>query len=348
MGCASAGTPSAVVREAEKLALPGVHRPNQPEGYADCNNPVHWDGETVFVFSSAGAPFRSSGPDLYHLSRPSQRASFDNEKGYPGHRWIEATYPDDHGTLYGWYHCEPKDVCPGTPLTAPTIGAAISKDNGLHWRDLGIILTAPEGSSNCKTANRYFAGGNGDFSVIVDRDRTYVYLFISTYHLDPGQQGVSIARMRYEDRDDPVGKIWKWRAGDWTEPGLGGQVTPIFPAMIDWHEPDANAFWGAAVHWNTYLKQYVILLNRAKDKDWHQEGIYVTFNGNLADPGGWTEPVKILDAAELRGLRWYPQVIGTDAAARETDRQVGRVARLFVHAQSYWEIVFLRPGEKSP
>lgn len=54
-------------------------------------------------------------------------------------------------------------------------------------------------------------------------------------------------------------------------------MTPIFPARIDWHRADADAFWSPSIHWNSHLRQYVVLLNRARDKDWTQEGVYVTF-----------------------------------------------------------------------
>lgn len=46
------------------------------------------------------------------------------------------------------------------------------------------------------------------------------------------------------------------------------------------------------------------------------------------------------------GHGWYPQVIGTDPGGRETDKLAGRVARLFVHGKSAWEIVFAKPGER--
>jgi hypothetical protein len=142
--------------------------------------------------------------------------------------------------------------------------------------------------------------------------------------------------------------VFKSYQGKWTEPGLGGHVTPIFPVRVDWHKPDVDAFWGPSVHWNTHLESWVMLLNRAKDKNWAQEGIYVSFNPDLANPTGWTTPVKILDAGELEKSKWYPQVVGTDAAKRETDQLAGKVARLFVAGVSKWEILFLRPGEQPP
>ena len=353
--CAAApGEPGFVVRPATPLELPGVPPKDNPAGPGefDCNNPAHWDGATLYVFSSTGHPWRASGTDLFRLARPSVRVRFDNEaawnKAKQGARWIEATHKVDGGPLYMWYHNEPPHVCPNAPhLTIPRIGSMVSEDDGLTWRDLGLVLEAPQDSRFCETANQYFAGGNGDFSVILDRRGEWFYFFTSTYNRDTSEQGVAVARMRYADRDSPVGKVWKWHRGRWNEPGLGGHCTPILPVAIDWHRPDARAFWGPSIHWNTHLRQYVILLNLAKDRLWTQEGIYITFNPDLANPAGWTTPRKVLDAALLERSKWYPQVLGADAAGRETDKLAGRVARLFVTGLSTWEIEYLRPAARS-
>jgi len=81
-----------------------------------------------------------------------------------------------------------------------------------------------------------------------------------------------------------------------------------------------------------------MLLSRAKGKGWKQEGIYLSFNVDLADPKGWSPPQKIHD-----GGRWYPQVIGLQKG--ETDKVAGQVARFFMGGVSEWEIVFFRPEE---
>ena len=310
-------------------------------GDTDCNSPLHWDGETLYLFNSSGHPWRSSGPDLFHLDQTYIRTEYGNEVN--GGRWIECTWRADDGILYGWYHNEPHGLCPGTSLTAPRIGAVRSKDNGAHWEDLGIVLDAPDGTLNCASKNFYFAGGNGDFSIMLDQDARWLYFFISTYAGDLSQQGVAVARMLWSDRDAPVGKTRKWHNQDWTAPGLGGQVTPIFFAKIDWHRADADAIWGPSIHWNSHLTQYVMLLNRATDFRWAQEGVYVTFNTDLSNPTRWSPPAKIL--GELGADRWYPQVVGVDKNRGETDKLAGRAARLFVRGRSAWEIVFLRAGE---
>lgn len=336
------GSPSVILREAPLVRFRGANSPHADHpGDTDCNSPAHWDGDTLYLFNSAGHPWRSAGPDIFHVGQSYLRAEYNNRVN--GGRWIESTWKDNPGVLYGWYHNEPSGLCPGTHLTAPRIGALRSEDNGAAWHDLGIVLEARPNTLRPDTKNYYFAGGNGDFSVIADSKKEYFYFFISTYAGDASEQGVAVARMRYADRDQPVGKVWKWHHGKWSEPGLGGRVTPIFAAAIDWHREDADAFWGPSVHWNTHLKRYVILLNRAKDANWTQEGVYVTFNRDLANPKGWTAPKKVLGG--LKPNQWYPQVIGTDKAARETDKLAGRVARLFVRGESRWEIVFLMPNE---
>ncbi len=346
LASANEGLPTVLVRPAPSVRFPGAESANpQKPGDCDCNSPAHWDGGTLYVFNSAGHPWRSSGPDLFHLNCDYRKCQYNNQAN--GGRWIEATWKADDGVLYGWYHFEPNDVCvefhPNSPhLTAPKIGALRSKDNGATWTDLGIVLeSAPE--VRCDSTNYYFAGGNGDFSVMLDGKKEFLYFLISTYGPAVPGQGVSIARMPWADRDRPAGKVSKWHNGRWAEPGLAGNVTPIFPAKVDWHRADADAFWGPSIHWNGYLRQYVILLNRAVNSRWKQEGVYISFNRDLADPGGWSKPRKVLESQG--DDRWYPQVIGLQKSRRETDKVAGRVARLFLRGESRWEIQFYRAGE---
>jgi hypothetical protein len=331
------------LRDAPPVQFRGAQSaaPDKP-GDTDCNSPAHWDGDTLYVFNSAGHPWRLAGPDVFRLTDDYRRCEYNNTVN--GGRWIECTWKADDGTLYGWYHNEPGGLCPGTHLTAPKIGAVRSTDNGAHWQDLGIVLEAPPGTLNCATTNFYFAGGNGDFCIAVDARRRFIYFFISTYTGGLAEQGVSVARMSYADRDHPVGKVRKWRNSSWTEPGLGGRVAAIFPARQDWHRPDVDAFWGPSIHWNHHLGCYVMLLNRAIDRNWKQEGVYVSFNRDLSDPAGWIPPRKIL--GDLRPDQWYPSVIGLDTSKRETDKLAGKKARLFVRGKSSWEITFLKPGER--
>ena len=104
---------------------------------------------------------------------------------------MEAIIADPDGTWYGYYHNElPAEVCGDVTHTLPRIGAARSRDFGASWEDLGIILEAPRGWYDCDTTNRYFVGGVGDFSVVLDQDRKDLYFFFSQYANREYAQGV--------------------------------------------------------------------------------------------------------------------------------------------------------------
>ena len=345
--------PTVVFRPAPVLQMPGVDNPDYNPHEIDSNSPAHWDGDTLYVFNSLLRPWRTSGPDLYHLGPPIPvHMGSVNDRLWT---WIESTWKDEDGTLYGAYHYEPDNVCIANDHlpTVPKIGWARSLDNGANWWNLGFVLAADPGNIRCDTKSPWDAGGVGDFSFVLDRNKEYFYFFFSSYVKDFKEQGVGVARLRYADRDNPLGKARKWHNGQFIEPGVGGHFTPIFPAKKDWHEGNADIFWGPSIHWNTYLNTYVILLNHAIDSKMTQEGIYATFNSDLSDPKGWAEPQKILarDRIEeaMRGLHidigtgWYPEVIGT--AKGETDKLCGRTGRFFMKGLSRLEVVFLKPGE---
>jgi hypothetical protein len=183
--------------------------------------------------------------------------------------------------------------------------------------------------------------------VILDRSATDLYFLFSTYSSDMNHQGVAMARMLWGDRDVPQGRVAIWSSGTWRFPepvDEGGWIypgaTPFLRAQTSWYHPSGqvDAFWGPSVHWNMFLERYVILLNRAKDWDWGQEGIYISSTEQLDDPGSWSVPQKILD-----GGRWYPQVIGLETGSG-SDRLAGQRARFFMGGVSEYEIVFQAPG----
>jgi hypothetical protein len=321
-------------------------------GDVDSNSPAIWQRVTglnrLLVFTSFnGQPNLASGSQLDRLgvARPVVVDPWPGEGV-----WMEAVIADVDGTLYGYYHNENvATMCPGSDKVIPRIGAARSDDQGLTWRPLGLILEAPRGSFDCKTNDMYFVGGVGDFSVQLDPNSQDLYIFFSQYVRNSRSQGVGIARLAWADRDAPSGKVMVYSSGVWLPargfPLASGAMRwfypsagPIFPAVEPWNDDDTevDAFWGPSVHWNVYLERYVMLLNRAKDTNWSQEGIYISFNRRLDDPAGWSAPVKILN-----GGRWYPQVIGTDVGTG-TDKVAGRTARFFMSGTSEHMIQFIK------
>jgi hypothetical protein len=304
----------------------------------DSNSPAYWKDGALQLFNSTGGnpPLRASGADQFHLGAP--RSVFVTHIN-PWPLWIEAVWADPNSSVVlGWYHQEHWGLCAGSRLAVPQIGAAISYDGGNSFYDVGAVLTSGDPYS-CGAQNGYFAGGHGDFTVMLDREKKYFYFFFSNYAGPLESQGVAVARMPFSARYYPVGSVQKFYNGGWSEPGLRGRMTPVFPAKASWMAADTNAFWGPSVHWNTYLDGYVMLLNRSCcTAGWPQDGIYASFADKLDDPASWSKPKKI-----LKNDGWYPQVLGT--GPQGTDKQAGRVARLYISGFSRWEIVFDKPSD---
>jgi hypothetical protein len=372
------------VREAPLIQMPGVAVPERSlEHEVDSNSPLHWDGDTLYLFNNYAHPWRTSGPDIRRLSnRMSVKLGETNDR-MP--LWIEATFKDDDGTLYGAYHFEPHAICFSNAHlpTAPRIGWARSHDNGANWEDLGFIIMADPCRIRCTSQSPWDVGGTGDFVFVADRKKEFFYFYGTSYDPDFAEQGIFAARMRYEDRNKPAGKVMKWHDGDWTEPALGGHLTPVFPAGRDYHTKDGSMFWGPSIHWNTWLGMYVMVLNHAQDTKLTNDGIFLSFNVDISRPLGWSKPVMMIDRktildatsigtvqngmmlvpsgvyyGELRASKdgivvadtissgWYPQIIGLEKG--ETDKLCGRVCRIFMTGMSRLEITFQRAGEEKP
>jgi hypothetical protein len=327
--------PLAVLQTAPVLEFPAP---------TDSNSPAFWllfrGMQRLVVMTSAPDPVIGTGPHLGSLDTVFP-TMFRNEIN--GARWMEAVVPDHRGVLYGYYHNEPAGVCANDgQKTAPRIGAAKSINGGLSWIDLGLIIEAAPGPLDCSSPNRYFAGGVGDFSVILHQNAYELYVLFSSYGPAAAQQGVAAARMRWSDRDEPQGQVAIWSAGAWRypEPADEGWVyppaTPFIPVRSSWYDRrgEVDAFWGPSVHWNTFLERYVMLLNRAEDAEWTQEGIYLSSTTTLDRPESWSVPHKLLD-----GGRWYPQVMGLETGSG-TDKLAGEQARFFMSGRSEHVIVF--------
>jgi hypothetical protein len=319
--------------------------PVQFPSAVDSNSPAFWQfvwgQDRLHVLNSWENPSISQGTSLRRLGPP-QPVRYSNRVN--GGRWMEAVVQDSNGMLYGYYHYEPLGLCGSINTTAPRIGAARSWNNGLSWEDLGIFVEGYPNTMDCWTPNEYFGGGVGDFSVVLDQNQTDAYFFFTGYSGPTPRQGVSVGRLSWAQRNTPKGNLALWDRGVWRYPN--GPVTqmrrgsyeprPIYPALVSWHSraESVDSFWGPSVHWNTFLNQYVMLLNRAVDFSWAQEGVYVSFSPELDDPAKWSEPVKIID-----GGPWYPQVMGLERD-RGTDKIAGSVARLFLGGRSDYYLVF--------
>jgi hypothetical protein len=328
-------------------------------GGVDSNSPAIWtsnDGvnELVVMTSTGGTPYFATGPALTRLG-PAQPVTLSP---HPGNGvWMEAVVVDDAGTWYGYYHNEnPATVCGRPDRAVARIGSARSFDQGRTWEDLGVILEAATDSIACDSPNRYVIGGVGDLSVMLNAAKTDLYIFFSQYQRQASEQGVAVARLVWANRDRPTGRVTVWSDDAWIPSRLNRMPaqdvfgmtrriwreypvgTPLQTTKLAWHDGDGrvDAFWGPSVHWNEGIERYVMLLNRAKDESYAQEGIYVSFATSLDDPRSWTAPQQVLS-----GGRWYPQVMGLTPGSG-TDKVAGATARLFLGGRSDWVINFTR------
>lgn len=300
----------------------------------DSNAPSFWWDSQYFQILSHNFPHLSAGPNVERLG-PAELAPFQGEAPR-GFQWIESIHIQD-GVIWGLYHLELHTPCPGRPyFTVPEIGLAKSEDQGRTWIDKGIILRDNVEDTSCESSpNDYFSGGVGDPNWIVHEEEGAAYIFYSSYSgTEAAEQGIHMARLALADFENPVGQVWRWTSEGFTEPGIEGRGTPILPARKAWHLPDADAFWGPSIHWNTYLNQHVILLNRAKNKKWDQEGVYLVYADDIRNPATWTHPQKLLN-----GGRWYPQVIG-DPSLGGTAALAGKKSRFFMRGISSHFLVF--------
>jgi hypothetical protein len=328
-GTALGGAPHIEVREAPELSMPAQ---------VDSNSPAFWsNGEYHLLNSTGDGPVLSRGADQFSLSG-GQLSKIVRLRPWP--TWIEAVWVDPAGIIFAWYHQEHEYLCRSQRPAMPQIGAAMSYDGGNTFHDVGVILTSGV-AADCNSKNGYFAGGHGDFSVVLDREQNYFYFLFGNYGGPAGSQGVVAARMAYVDRFRPVGAAWKYFDGSWSEPGIGGRTTPIFAVKESWQAENTDAYWGPSVHWNTHLNTWVMLMNRSCcEPGWPQKGIYASFNDDLRNVDGWSKPKKILN-----DTGWYPQVLGLGDG--ETDSIAGRKARLYIYGHSRWELIF-RKGNQKP
>lgn len=331
--------------------------PSTLTGQVDSSSPTVWDEDGILhVFTSyAGLVSVASGTSTETLE-PAQPVVWVETP--PGGVWMEGVIVDNTGVFYGYYHNElPATECltRGAVKARPRIGAARSVDRGRTWEDLGVILESPE-ASQCNTTNQFFVGGVGDFSVVLDRDEQYLYVVYTDYSASFDAQGVSMARMLWASRDEPVGALAVWQSGLWlpatsivvstnddeTEVELEWSYpegSPVYQAQRSWHGAGGrvDAFWGPTVHWNSYLEQHVMLLTRANSGGFGTEGIYVVFTPTLENPETWSMPQKVMS-----GGGWYPQVIGLPAESG-TDKHAGQQARFYLAGSSAWTIEFVKP-----
>jgi hypothetical protein len=366
---------------------------------SDCNRPSFWIGDRFHQIVSNQHAWVSRGGNDAATSQDFVLARFDdddpsfawdstrqwyvhdiNTNDRPTRtpmRWIESVYREPtRGTLYGLYHLEegPYVRCPAPferpYLSVPHIGLARSANDGRSWQNIGIIVSDGSFPISCDLPIRFFAGGVGDPSMVVDVDSVYAYIVFTDYSgNDPATQGIQLARIALADLDTPLAsdgtsKAKRWYRGAWTGPGLQGtpsaqvgqswapvplgQATPLLSPARSWQHPDGGGYWGPSISWNTEAGAYLLLLNNVSSaREWDAEGNYLTFIPDLSRPAvAPREPLRLNDLPGGPSPTWYVQALG-DPSMRGTSSLTGQHARLFLGDHSRWLLHFERPAAPS-
>jgi hypothetical protein len=200
-----------------------------------------------------GSPIGDPNPAPYEFVFPTSDnlpPTIDYAGGGPVYR-----VPDGQpgaGSLLLVYHIER----PANPFWS-WAGIAKSTDEGLTWRDLGLIISFPIPY----TANG--AGDIGDPTLVPYTDpssqQKYFYLFFSHHCWTTSTAAcsnftyLSVARASYEElltdamMDSSVsGLFHKYYQGSWSQPGLGGKASETFPRVTGETDGDFEVAWSAS------------------------------------------------------------------------------------------------------
>jgi hypothetical protein len=186
-----------------------------------------------------------------------------------------------------------------------TIGLSRSTDGGASWTFLGEIFRHAAPPDQCLSEG--VDSGSGTYAVRNEGGRAYLYLYVHDRQ-DCGHIN-SLAVVRAPIDEVVLGALlgvpsnWsKYRNGSWTEPGVGGASSDIWPDSLPW------TFNFGSVSWNTYLGEYTLVITRPHsgllgNKLWKLEML-----GSL-DGLTWSAPRVLLESPiELV----YPTIVGLD------------------------------------
>lgn len=256
------------------------------------------------------------GADLEHIKKsnlvlkPGPLDSFEN--GYVG---ICGAYADADGKVYAVYHAEDQQGLPkingGIPGFYCSVALASSSDGGRTWEKLGQLIT-----SNKPKEWTAFQGqpdrGEGEPWIIVSKDGKYRYLYY-TDHSRQGYRGVQICMARSPMNQPPTPGHWqKYCNGKFSEPGIGGNDTPVMSALA-FNQADAMM---PNVVYSEYLEKYIMTFNLDVWKEFvnntglKESGIYVAYSD---DGIRWSEPEKLfMDYATAlvgKSVSWHPSLV---------------------------------------
>src|SRR5262249_50313703 len=117
--------PQVSLHEEPELLMPGAHEGGADWG-VDGNSPAERDAEgRLLLYTLCAYPWHAAVPNTYKMSQ-AERVTILTRESIEGVLWVEATYRDQDGAMFGWFHNEVSARCPNSYLGIPRIRQMIS------------------------------------------------------------------------------------------------------------------------------------------------------------------------------------------------------------------------------
>lgn len=187
------------------------------------------------------------------------------------------------------------------------LGLAKSTDEGQSWQDLGLILGSPQPY----TAEGAFDIGHPNLVAATDPAtlQKYFYIFFPQHCWTSSAATcsdftyLSVARASYQElliaaeNSTVTGLFHKYYAGTWTQPGLSGQATEVFPTVTGETDGDPQ------VVWSSYRHRFVAIMDNAQ---------YIAY-GESTDGLYWPAMQVILGTNPETPVYAYANAVGLGA-----------------------------------
>jgi TIR domain len=264
-------------------------------------------GRVRLLLGAGNKTYLLEGPDLGHLNalprlvlEPGEPGTFDN-----GAANVFAVVKSG-SIFYSFYQASDSEGVSGTTVAGYSgfylsIGLAESDDDGYTWVKKGQIIKCAkpkEWAATPKQGGRGigWAGGLADTS----GKHFYVYYTdLSTPHTPVGQ--INVARCSLDDGPPLPGNWKKYYNGAFTEPGIGGQDSPI----IDLYAAGQSGAWYGRPTYAKFMGKYIMVFEVNQPREWEAgvapqiSGIYLAVSDDLIK---WSERFKLLSSYAQRIL----------------------------------------------
>ena len=287
--------------------------------------PIAAEPTFTLLVTATVSTYRLTGATLFDLSSavkvlgPGAAGQFDN--GYAG---ISGTYRDPSGKLYAFYHAEDQEnmpLIPGTRIPGfyARIGVATSRDAGRSWEKLGPAISSAKPKEYLAFDGQADRGA-AEPGVLLDTEGRYLYLYYDD-HARVGGRGVQISVARADLQAGPPlpGAFFKYHAGSFSEPGIGGADSVI----ISGSNFDAGDAMLPHPTYSAYLQRYVMVFNIDVYREWQngrpatQSGFYLAYSDDAVN---WSAPELLFVDNTVpvngRSLSWEGSLVWDDERQR--------------------------------